>query len=41
MRGFGAEPQKKGTTMTNRTVFTGAATAIITPLTPDGIDFER
>ena len=27
--------------MTNRTVFTGAATAIITPLTPDGIDFER
>ena len=25
----------------NRTVFTGAATAIITPLTPDGIDFER
>ena len=27
--------------MTNRTVFTGAATAIITPLTPEGIDFER
>ena len=27
--------------MTNRTVFTGAATAIITPLTSDGIDFER
>ena len=27
--------------MNNRTVFTGAATAIITPLTPDGIDFER
>ena len=25
----------------NRTVFTGAATAIITPLTPDGIDYER
>ncbi len=27
--------------MTNRTVFTGAATAIITPLTPDGIDYSR
>ena len=27
--------------MTNRTVFTGAATAIITPLTPEGIDFQR
>ncbi len=27
--------------MTNRTVFTGAATAIITPLTPDGIDYTR
>ena len=26
--------------MTNRTVFTGAATAIITPLTSDGIDFD-
>jgi len=27
--------------MSNRTVFTGAATAIITPLTPEGIDFQR
>ncbi len=27
--------------MNNRTVFTGAATAIITPLTPDGIDYAR
>ena len=27
--------------MNKPTVFTGAATAIITPLTPDGIDFER
>ena len=27
--------------MTNRTVFTGAATAIITPLTEGGIDFDR
>ena len=27
--------------MSNRTVFTGAATAIITPLTPDGIDYDR
>ena len=27
--------------MSNRTVFTGAATAIITPLTRDGIDFDR
>ena len=27
--------------MNHRTIFTGAATAIITPLTPSGIDFER
>ena len=27
--------------MNKPTVFTGAATAIITPLTPDGIDFDR
>lgn len=27
--------------MSTRTVFTGAATAIITPLTPDGIDYAR
>ncbi len=27
--------------MSNRTVFTGAATAIITPLTPDGVDYAR
>ncbi len=27
--------------MSNRTVFTGAATAIITPLTPNGIDYGR
>ncbi len=27
--------------MNNRTVFTGAATAIITPLTPEGIDYAR
>ena len=27
--------------MDHRTIFTGAATAIITPLTPSGIDFER
>ena len=27
--------------MNHRTIFTGAATAIITPLTPEGIDFQR
>ncbi len=27
--------------MNHRTVFTGAATAIVTPLTPDGIDYAR
>ncbi|MBQ1245008.1 MAG: dihydrodipicolinate synthase family protein, partial [Clostridia bacterium] len=27
--------------MENRTVFTGAATAIITPLTESGVDYER
>ena len=27
--------------MNKPTVFTGAATALITPLTPDGIDFDR
>ncbi|MBQ9079752.1 MAG: 4-hydroxy-tetrahydrodipicolinate synthase [Clostridia bacterium] len=27
--------------MNDRTIFTGAATAIITPLTPDGIDYDR
>ena len=27
--------------MNHRTIFTGAATAIITPLTPSGIDFQR
>ena len=24
-----------------KTVFTGAATAIVTPLTPDGVDYDR
>jgi 4-hydroxy-tetrahydrodipicolinate synthase len=33
--------QKENTIMNKPTVFTGAATAIITPLTPDGIDFDR
>ena len=41
-RGLGQSPKRKEIiTMNKPTVFTGAATAIITPLTPDGIDYDR
>ena len=38
---WGRAPRERNRTMNKPTVFTGAATAIITPLTPDGIDFDR
>ena len=37
--GVGQSPKRKENTMTNRTVFTGAATAIITPFSKGQVDY--